>query len=286
MADPNALTALGVEPRPGQVSSTAAMTEAARAVRRTAGNAAMAKVLHRGGGAPHVQRMPSRERRPVYGRGGPLHAVDSDGNEYRFDHADVRAKALRDASGMLIGISFPTQRGDIEKVTAWAKAPNRTSDREFYTVNHDGVVHDAGFSVGEAHPAPWDRRPLYVHAHAGIHTFRIPVDTGDGVRVLLVDGETFAKILRHHPGFREASANTPGRHGLLMACSAGHPDATAALDMAASMHRKGWNRTWHAPTGFGVRMHQDGSDTSRYGVTQSWDFQGNEVSPGFVSYVP
>ncbi|WP_217169888.1 hypothetical protein [Streptomyces sp. AC512_CC834] len=246
----------------------------------------MAKMLRRDGGARHVQRMPQGGQTTVHGRGGPLDALDSRGNYYKFDHRDVRAKALRNDAGEIIGISFPTQAGDTEKVTAWAKAPNRTSDVEVYTVTLSGDVRRPTMSVGAASPAPWSSRPIYVHAHASNEFFNIPVETGNGVKALKVDGATFGEILRNHPGFREASRNTPGRDGLLMSCASGHPNATAAAEMAQHMHSKGSTRTWHAPTGNGVRMHPQGSNTSAYGATQSWDFQGNAIPGGFVSFPP
>lgn len=283
LADPNALTALSVKPRPGQVSSTSAMAEAGRAVQRTAGNAAMAAVLRRGGGAPPVQRM----QRHTYGPGGPLIGLDNNGYEYRFDHAHVRASSMRDAQGLLIGISFPTQPQDIATLTRWAQAPNRTADREFFTVRLTGDVQRPR-EEHRRHPAPWADRPLYVHAHAGIHTFRISVNTGtgNGLTTLSVDGETFGRILRHHQGFQEARRNTPGQDGLLMACSTGHPEATAARDMARYLHDRGSRRTWHAPTGLAAYGTSNDGYTSTVGATQTWDSQGNEIAPGMISYVP
>ncbi len=262
------------------------MAEAGRTVQRTAGNAAMAEVLRRGGDARHVQRMPRSGQASVLGQGGPLDGLDGRGNYYKFDHRDVRAKALRDDAGQIIGISFPTQPGDTEQVTAWAKAPNRTSDVEVYTVTMSGDVRRPTLSVGASGPAPWSSRPIYIHAHASNEFFSIPVETGSGVKALKVDGATFGEILRKHSGFREAARNTPGRDGLLMSCASGHPNATAAAEMAQHMHSKGSARTWHAPTGNGVRIHNPGSDRSAYGATQSWDFQGNEIPGGFVSFPP
>lgn len=285
-AAPKALTALGAGPRPGQVPSTAAaMTESARALQKTAGNAAMATMLRRGGGALPVQRMTGRGSTRVYGRGGPLDGLDARGNFYRFDHRDVRANGLRDADGNMIGISFPTRPEDIARVTAWAAAPNRTSDVEVYTVTMSGDVRRRELTAEAVSPAPWSSRPIYIHAHATNAFFDIPVDTGDAVRVLRVDGTVFGMILRRHPGFQEAVRNTPGRDGLLMSCSSGHPDATAAAEMAQFMHRAGSTRTWHAPVGNGVRM-RPGATTSAYGSTQSWDLHGNEVPAGFVSFPP
>ncbi|MEV0278051.1 hypothetical protein AB0I22_16950 [Streptomyces sp. NPDC050610] len=301
----------------GRTPST--MAEATRGVQGAAGNAAMVQMLRSGeerrGGAtgpsartrPNadrrgsgresaadsaarpVQRAPQGDRAQTFGQGGPLDGLDHAGNYYRFDFQHVKAKALRDVANVLVGISFPTQPGDVEQVTSWAKKPQRTSDVEVYSINIQGTIQAPIFNPGPPTQAPWSNRPLYVHAHASNEFFKIPVEVAPGtVKAVKVDGATFSRILRNHPGYREAARNTPGRDGLLMSCTAGHPMATAAADMAHDMHSAGSKRTWYAPSGMGVRFDPltGRPDASGYGSGQSWDAQGNETPGGFVAYPP
>ncbi|MFE7120250.1 hypothetical protein ACFU99_32985 [Streptomyces sp. NPDC057654] len=279
--------------------TSAATMAATRGVQGTAGNAAMVQMLRdsgerrdggrRNGAVPPVQRMEQGGRTQVLGQGGPLDGLDQAGNYYRFDFQHVRAKALRDVADVLVGISFPTRPGDTDQVTSWAKKPQRTSDLEVYSVNMQGTPQAPVFNPGPPSQAPWSNRPLYIHAHASNEFFSIPVEVApNAVKAVKVDGRTFSRILRNHPGYREAVRNTPGQDGLLMSCTSGHPMATAAADMAHDMHSAGSNRTWYAPTGMGIRMDPvpGRPDASGYGSTQSWDAQGNEIPGGFVSYPP
>ncbi|MGP4052314.1 hypothetical protein [Streptomyces sp. 2A115] len=318
------LAALSAGSGPEREQGAAMTAEASRSVQSTAGNAAMVQLLRSGGShrtgagagalsahagshasrrgsgprpasrgaAQPVQRMEASGPTTVYGPGGPLDGLDFQGNYYRFDDRHVRAKGLRDEQGNLIGISFPTQPGDAEKVTSWARKPQRTSDVEVYNVTMSGDIRAPRHTIGTAAPAPWSQRPLYIHAHASNEFFAVPVAMSDGagatVKAVKVDGATFGRILRHHPGYREAARNTPGRDGLLMSCTSGHPMATAAPELARYMHSQGSNRTWYAPIGLGTRMDPlpGRPNASGYGSAQTWDEHGNEIPGGFVAYPP
>jgi hypothetical protein len=283
-----------------------AMTaDVSRAVQRSAGNAAMVQMLRDSGigrreSGPNavlgtadrpVQRSPQGSI-PAHGPGGSLDGLDSHGNYYKFDHRHVKAKRLADHQGVLIGISFPTQPGDVERVTAWAKQPRRTSDVEVYNVTVSGTMQQPIYQVGSAMQAPWSGRPLYIHAHASDQFFEVPVDVGTSgnphVIKLKVYGDTFSTIVRRHPGFQEALRNNPGADGLLMSCLSGHPDATAAAELAKGMHDHGSRQTWYAPTGMGVRMNPlpGTEDASGYGSAQTWDAQGRPMGGGFVAFPP
>ncbi|MFC8414804.1 hypothetical protein ACFUJ2_15005, partial [Streptomyces coelicoflavus] len=226
---------------------------------------------------------------PARGPGGSLDGIDARGEYYQFDYRDVRAKSMRDYDDNLIGISFPTTPRDIEQVTDWARQRYRTSDTEAYSITQYGDPQSPDYRMEFARPAPWNNRPLYIHAHASNEFFDIPVDMGDGtVRKLRVDGTTFGRIVRHHPGYRQATQLAPNQDGLLMSCISGHPEATAAADFARYMHDRGSTRTWFAPTGWGVRIRRipGTTNSSGYGSTQTLDAHGNTVPGWFTRFDP
>lgn len=287
----------GVTSRSEGGRSSAELAEASLAVQRVAGNSAMVQLLRKGGEqgarpprsaggavARPVQRMPGSGHTTTFGPGGPLDGLDGDGNYYKFDHQHVYAVPASDAHGHVIGIGFPTNPGDEEHFARWTRQPNRIADREVWNVK---LSSDELPLVYYREPAPWAGRPLYVHVHSSNEFFAIQVQVDQNTRkVIKVDGAVFGRILRRQPAYRAAARNTPGQDGVLTACLAGHPQATAARDMAQYMHGEGSNRTWHTSLGYGVRRSRESEGWSIFGSSQWWDEYGIERPGGLVSYRP
>jgi hypothetical protein len=236
---------------------------------------------------------PAQERTP------PLDGLSFGGDRYQFDYQDVTYDRIFSRNGNLIGVSFPTLPTDRSTVRDWAGKRDRTSDRMVYYVNAQ-TTRQAGsasettsYSIDDSYDAPWDRRPVYVHAHGTNEFFHISVRVTDrsGRSVsqrMKVDGQTFAKILLNNRHYVEAASNTSRDYGLLMSCISGHPQGSAASDMAAYLHSQGWNQSWFAPTGLSFRLlNIPGSpNASGIGWGPAWDITGTYEVARYVRLDP
>jgi hypothetical protein len=170
--------------------------------------------------------------------------------------------------------------------------PDQSWHTQIFNVTYHGDLRTAHshLEIGHSEPAPWSSRPLLVRCHAFGDLFRVQVDVGHGdLRKINVDGGTLAKILRWCPYYQLAARDAPGGNGLLMSCVSGHPQGSAASDLAKYMHAHGSKRSWFAPTGIG---HELGDipgrpGTSGVGSTQAWNLHdGTPITEKFKRYGP
>jgi hypothetical protein len=210
---------------------------------------------------------PSNNRGNAGSSSGPntLSGANRWGFRRNFTPGDVKSIPLKDSSGKVVGVSFPSKRSDKQTVTQWAGSANRTSDRnylKYYPKN------DPSGKTQTRVPAPWNS-PFYVHAHANPDQFAVKLKKKhfwetSGMRTITVDGATHGKIVTGNQHFQNASAANSNRDVVYMSCSAGSSSGNAAGSSTNVLRDAGHQGNVYAPTGTGVRETK-GPD-SNYGV--------------------
>lgn len=240
------------------------------------------------------------------GSGNTLTGTSSWGLKVNFKPEDVVSIPLKSngGNGPVIGVSFPSKPDDYTTVPAWAGKNSRHSDFEFQSARPNTAPTpppSPGGTPGQKPPAyvfdkpqaaPWASSsssgpPVYVHAHADPNGYAVTVNTGPSwwrtQKTVYVDGETHGKIVAANQWYQQAAGADPNKPGVLMSCSSGHPDGTAAGGTTNYLHSQGDQRDWYAPTGTGIR--RTGNTISAYGVEQTTDASGN-VAPGEFRHYP
>ncbi|WP_236795217.1 WXG100 family type VII secretion target [Amycolatopsis sp. GM8] len=197
-----------------------------------------------------------------------------------FEPGQVVFKPLLDRNGEVVGICFPTKRGDVDEAARWLGKPNRTSDSTY--------VHDfrpgADYTSAPTKPSPWaGQKPFYIYGHANPDEYAVAVRRpGGGTDINTIDGATHGKLVSDNYFFQQASRANPHRPVVYTSCLSGHPDGTAAADSAAAVHVGGHKGTAYAPTGTVYSISKN--DSSYYGVEPAVDGQGNTVAGEFRPY--
>ncbi|WP_174184217.1 hypothetical protein [Nocardia barduliensis] len=179
----------------------------------------------------------------------PLVGSASNGEVVRFRPSDVLSIPLRDRQGRVIGVAFPSQRGDIRADQAWASVPVRESDVAYRRVTLD--ARGAPEWAHRALPPPWfdrgdmQRNPVYAHAHAGPDTFEVKVRTGLFCwRTVGVDGATYGYLMAADRNFKRAVKQNPTGQLVMLSCSPGA--GSAGRTAAEFVHAAGIDFDVHA----------------------------------------
>ncbi|KAA2264234.1 hypothetical protein F0L68_08330 [Solihabitans fulvus] len=240
------------------------------------------------------QRPPYRGNAHAGWSGPPMLTGTSGGQTHYFRPGDVHSIPMVGASGQVFGMSFPSKDADPAGVVKWASQPNRTSDTTYIsgqTVPKSGG--GKGFQQQWQVDAPWDRPPVYSHAHANPNAFGVRVDGGtsshvlDGQRLdytkLSVDGAAHGQALAANGYYQALSGGDPHRPLVYMSCNSGNPVGNAAASSAAALGHGG---PVYAPTGTGWRMPRPDSGTSMYGVSASQQNDGRWLPGQFTQVWP
>ncbi|MGK8488416.1 hypothetical protein [Nocardia asiatica] len=179
----------------------------------------------------------------------PLVGSTSNGELVRFRPRDVLSIPLRDGQGRIIGVAFPSQRGDIRADQAWARVPLRESDVAYRRVTVD--AHGTPEWAHRAIPAPWFdrgdvfRNPIYAHAHASSDTFEVKVRAGlFRWRTVGVDGATYGYLMAADRNFKRAVRQNPTGQLVMLSCSPGA--GSAGRTAAEFIHAAGMDFDVHA----------------------------------------
>ncbi|WP_460695853.1 hypothetical protein [Nocardia thraciensis] len=202
-----------------------------------------------------------------------LHGTDANNSIIRFSPDDVSSIPVRDPSGGLLGVSFPTKDGDAKIITEWASQGVRTSDHVYLPLPHDLIDGmDRGVPLhtfADKTPdwafkpsvTPWSKdvkrtgfSPVYVDAHADGSSFGIGVHPGGADKSesipVTVDGATYGRVLEANRYFQSALGEKPGSPLVLLSCDTGKPGAVSAESLADRLQNEaGIRRDVHAATG-------------------------------------
>ncbi|WP_174187211.1 hypothetical protein [Nocardia barduliensis] len=192
------------------------------------------------------------------------------GRAIRFQADDVVSIPLTDSRGNVIGVSFPSRKGDAESKKLWARAKLRSSDHVHYAFwKKDPAAKKPEWVFGQRRTAPWaDTDPVYAHAHADSDTFHISVRTGRwGSKPVQIDGATYAELLAANHHLAQALHTRPGPL-VLLSCSPARPGGSAAASMSGHLHsRTTIDRDVYAATGdVMTRLWPSQEDISMVGV--------------------
>ncbi len=160
------------------------------------------------------------------------------GQFVRFRADDVVSVPLIDSQGKVIGVSFPSRRGDVSSKKRWARAKLRSSDQVHYAFwRENPEAKQPKWTFGRRRTAPWaDTDPVYAHAHADSRTFHVSVKTGRwGSKPVQIDGPTYAKLLAANKHLAQALDARPGPL-VLLSCSPARPGGSAAASMSRHLH--------------------------------------------------
>ncbi|WP_062992363.1 hypothetical protein [Nocardia anaemiae] len=191
-------------------------------------------------GARHIGRLDSETgaRRFV--------STDGSGRFHRFNAEDVVSVPLKDRNGKVIGVSFPSRRGDVGSKERWARADFRSSDFVHYAFwRKNPGSKKPEWTFGRRRQAPWAddvsrKNPVYVHAHADSRTFYIKVKTGRWTtKTVQVDGRTYGELLADNQHLERAFVGNPDSSIVLLSCSPARPGGSAAANLAEHLHTQG-----------------------------------------------
>ncbi|WP_157113787.1 hypothetical protein [Nocardia gamkensis] len=162
------------------------------------------------------------------------------GQFVRFQADDVITVPLTDSRGNVIGVSFPSRRGDVGSKKRWARAKFMSSDHVHYAFwKEDPAAKKPKWVFGRRRPAPWaDTDPVYAHAHADARTFHVSIKTGRwGSKPVQIDGATYAELLAANKHLAQALDTRPGPL-VLLSCSPARPGGSAAASMSGHLHSR------------------------------------------------
>ena len=177
---------------------------------------------------------------------GSMVGTDAAGRFRRFRAEDVVNAPLLDRNGQVVGVTFPSRRGDVGSKQRWARADFRSADIVHYAFwNKKPGARKPDWAFGRRREAPWaaespGKRPIYVHAHAGSRTFHVDVRTGRwSTTSIEIDGATYGELLADNRHLERALLSHPDSPFVLLSCSPAEAGGTAAKTMAEYLHTKG-----------------------------------------------
>lgn len=216
------------------------------------------------------------------------------GRRVSFEVGDVHTIPLKDRDGNVIGVSFPSRRGDAGSIKRWARAKNRTGDRTYFLGNaRDGKSLWSAHNEPQAHPAPWTDRvsgrpPVYINAHGSPNSFDVAIRNSKGHLVKVnIDGETMGRIIAGNKHFQQAGARLSDRPVVFLSCNAGTARGSAAKSAAKHLHDTGALRAdAYAATGEVNLTTNPLTGTSKIGVEAQTDVTGKPTTPWTVQRAP
>ncbi|MGI5221498.1 hypothetical protein [Nocardia sp. CA-290969] len=177
---------------------------------------------------------------------GNLVGTDAAGNFRLFRAEDVVNVPLRNRDGEVIGVSFPSRRGDAESKQRWARADLRSADFVHYAFwNKTPGARKPSWAFGRRREAPWatdspGKQPIYIHAHARSRTFDVKIKTGRwSSSVVQIDGPTYGELIADNQHLERALLSRPDSPFVLLSCSPAETGGVAAKTLAEHLHTKG-----------------------------------------------
>ncbi|WP_227999912.1 hypothetical protein [Nocardia australiensis] len=178
----------------------------------------------------------------------PLYGLDRNKHYVEFTFAQVRAVPVRSHDGKLIGVSFPSKRGDITAIQQWGRWRHTSANREYYPV---WAVSDVATRKRRAaprsntppEPAPWgDAEPIVLNAHTTGTGYRIKVKNLQTQEYDLVDvdGIVAGRLAMENKFFQGARQRHPGSPLLQVSCSPAAKGGDAHWLLARYMHGNGF----------------------------------------------
>jgi hypothetical protein len=183
------------------------------------------------------------------------------GRKISFTPNEVRVEPLIAWDRQVIGVHFPSERGDAKHSATWASRVFRDGDSS-YVPNYDPkkIYHR-----GMGRPAPWfdptaPRVPFFVDGHSDSKEFVVrlkrPWYRGSGKVDL--NGNTLGQLLGTVDHFRDASRADRTRPLVYVACDAGNPSGRLAADSARSLRAIGHRGDVFAATGSVFQSYEAG----------------------------
>ncbi|WP_327147007.1 hypothetical protein [Nocardia sp. NBC_01327] len=176
--------------------------------------------------------------------------------QIRFRLEDVWSKPLTDAGGVQIGATFEREHS-YPAAIRWIEQPTREADTKVTPIE---VIYGFRTALGKPEDAPWadavrksGQPPNYLIAHADRDGFWASINRGteavpDWVDVK-VNGREFGQMLAADENSARAIGRNPAGEHVLIACSSGAPEASAARLAAEHLHTTGVvTGPIHAPT--------------------------------------
>ncbi|NUS93866.1 MAG: hypothetical protein HOQ36_15915 [Nocardia sp.] len=206
-----------------------------------------------------------------------------------FTSVDVLSVPLKDASGNLVGVAFPSKRRDVEDVTAWARADYPLGNRRFSVGKPvSGTDSETGrpFIHFDTKRAPWDeeeggRAPAIFFAHFFGGKAQVMVK---GKR-LSIDPGTFGEILAENKDFVRRVNENRGGSSVALLCRLG----SGAEEVAEALWRSGLDTKVHAfKPNVGLRLHhlEGGKTVAETVAAPTNRAERKSLEDSIVSYEP
>ncbi|MGV9925826.1 hypothetical protein [Nocardia rhamnosiphila] len=235
----------------------------------------------------------SDERSPV-DAAAPLRGWTDDGDEITFGAGAARTTTMYDSQGNILGLRVLSTQPGIDDVAesaymrTWAQS-DRLADTEYSPAVRRELPKRGSRSIwewGHSREAAWGaavRRdgtpPIYIDAHAGLHGYSVDANVGTAEnpvwKKVVVDGETFGRLVRSHPDLHRAITDGPQRPIVLLSCNSSRPGASGAQEFATYMHGEGAVVSdIHVPTGIAKPEVLPGTDIAALALEQTTDEAG------------
>ncbi|MGW5384481.1 hypothetical protein [Nocardia sp. NPDC003963] len=233
------------------------------------------------------------ERSPV-DAAAPLRGRTDDGDELTFDASAARTTTMYDSEGNILGLRVLSTQPGIDDAAesaymrTWAQS-DRLADTEYSPAVRRELPIRGSRSIwewGHSREAAWGaavRRngtpPIYIDAHAGLHGYSVDANVGTAEnpvwKKMVVNGETFGRLVRSHPDLHRAITDGPQRPMVLLSCNSSRPGASGAQEFAGYMHGEGGVvGDIHVPTGIAKPEVLPGTDIAALALEQTTDEAG------------
>ncbi|MEV6428669.1 hypothetical protein [Nocardia sp. NPDC051463] len=193
----------------------------------------------------------------------------------------------------MIGVSFPSKRGDITLIQQWARSRHTSSNKEYYprwAVSEVATRRRRGTPLRDSSPetAPWydaenGLEPTVLNAHASGTGYSIKVKNLQIQKydVVHVDGIVFGRLAEQSNYFQRACQLHPGSSLLQVSCSPAAAGGDAHALLARYLHGNGFaGDVWAA------RDLMSTSRDGKIGALASIDPDGSMIPPFVVSRAP